>query len=143
MFCWFLTYNINQLQVYVCSLALEACSHRPLRPTPLGCHRARVDSLCHTAHSHWLSILIWSCIWLNATLSICSTLSFSAMSTSLLSMFASLLLSFKQLHQYHFSRFHIYVLIYDICFSLSCFTLYNRFQVHPRTDSNLFLFMVE
>ena len=25
----------------------------------------------------------------------------------------------KQVHLYHFSRFHIYVLIYDICFSLS------------------------
>ena len=27
--------------------------------------------------------------------------------------------AFKQVHLYHFSRFHIYVLIYDICFSPS------------------------
>ena len=32
-------------------------------------------------------------------------------------------------HQYHFSRFHIYVLIYFF-FSLTYFTLYNRLQVH-------------
>ena len=29
-------------------------------------------------------------------------------------------------HLYHFSRFHKYVLIYDICFSLTYFTLYDR-----------------
>ena len=28
-------------------------------------------------------------------------------------------LSWKPVHLYHFSRFHIYALIYDICFSLS------------------------
>ena len=31
----------------------------------------------------------------------------------------SLFLPCKPVHLYHFSRFHIYVLIYDICFSLS------------------------
>ena len=31
----------------------------------------------------------------------------------------SLFLLCKPVHLYHFSRFHIYVLIYDICFSLS------------------------
>ena len=38
--------------------------------------------------------------------------------------FASVFLPCKQVHQYHFSRFHMYALIYDICFSLSDFTLY-------------------
>ena len=42
-----------------------------------------------------------------------------AMSTSLFSMSASLLLPYTSVHQYQFSRFHIYVLIYDICFFLS------------------------
>ena len=44
----------------------------------------------------------------------------------------SLFLSCKQVHQDHFSRFHICALIYDICFSLSDlrFTLYNRLCVH-------------
>ena len=31
----------------------------------------------------------------------------------------------------HFSRFHIYALIYDICFSLSYFPLYDRLSIHP------------
>ena len=40
-------------------------------------------------------------------------------STSLLAMSASPLLPCKQVHQSHLSRFHIYALTYDICFSLS------------------------
>ena len=51
----------------------------------------------------------------------------SSMSTSLFSMPASPLLPCKYVHQYHLSRFHIYVLIYDIVFLfLTYFTLYNR-----------------
>ena len=34
-------------------------------------------------------------------------------------MSVSLLLPCKQIHQYHLSGFHIFLLIYDICFSLS------------------------
>ena len=41
------------------------------------------------------------------------------MSICLFSTSVSLFLSCKPVHLYHFSRFHIYVLIYDICFSLS------------------------
>ena len=41
------------------------------------------------------------------------------LSISLFSMSASLLLLCKQVHWYHPSIFHIYVLIYNICFSLS------------------------
>ena len=44
---------------------------------------------------------------------------FLTVSTSLFSVSASLLLPCKQVHQYHLSRFHIYALIYHICFSLS------------------------
>ena len=44
-----------------------------------------------------------------------------------------LLLPCKKVHQYHFSRFHIYMLIHNICFfSLSNSTLYNTLQVHPQ-----------
>ena len=39
------------------------------------------------------------------------------MSTNLSSISASLLLPYKQVHQYHFSRFHVYTLTYGICFS--------------------------
>ena len=44
-------------------------------------------------------------------------------STSLFSMFVSPLLLCRQVHHYHLSRFHIYALIYNICLSLTCFTL--------------------
>ena len=37
--------------------------------------------------------------------------------TSQLSTSVSLFLPFKYIHQYHFSRFHVYALIYDICTS--------------------------
>ena len=40
-------------------------------------------------------------------------------SASLFSMSVSPLLLCKYVHQYHLFRFHIYALIYDICFSLS------------------------
>ena len=40
-------------------------------------------------------------------------------SIRLFSISVSLFLPCKPVHLYHFSRFHIYVLIYDICFSLS------------------------
>ena len=40
-------------------------------------------------------------------------------SIRLFSMSVSLFLSCKPVHLYRFSRFHIYMLIYDICFSLS------------------------
>ena len=41
------------------------------------------------------------------------------MFTSLFSISAALFLLCKWVHQYNFSRFHTYALIYDICFSLS------------------------
>ena len=41
-----------------------------------------------------------------------------AASTSLLSTSVTLFLPSKQVHLYHFSRFYIYVFIYDMCFSL-------------------------
>ena len=54
-----------------------------------------------------------------------------AVSTSPFSTSVSLFLPYKQVHQYHFSRFHIHVLIHNMYFSLSYFTLFNRLQVHP------------
>ena len=42
-------------------------------------------------------------------------------SIRLFSTSVSLFLPCKLVHLYHFSRFHIYALIYDICFSLSDF----------------------
>ena len=57
-FCCFLSnINRNQLQVYICPLPPELPSHIPSYPNPLGCHSG-LSSLCHTANSHLLSILL-------------------------------------------------------------------------------------
>ena len=57
------------------------------------------------------------CTCFIGALSVLPTLSFpSWVHKSALSV--SVLLPCKQIHQYHFSRFHIYVLIHDICLSL-------------------------
>ena len=61
--------------------------------------------------------------------------------TSLFSMFVSPLLPLIG-SQYHFSRFYIYVLICNTCFSFSLTTLCiigSRFILLIRTDSNTFL----
>ena len=65
--------------------------------------------------------------------------------TSLFSMSASLLLPCNQVHQCHFSRFHIYASIYVFVFLFQTyFTLYNRLQAHPHhsIDLNLFLLIL-
>ena len=69
------------------------------------------------------------------------------LSISLFSMSLSPLLLCKQVHQYHPSRYHIYVLIYDILFFSFWLTslciIGSRFLYLMRTDSNVFLFMSE
>ena len=52
---------------------------------------------------------------------------FPIVSMSPFSISASPFLPCKYVCQYHFYRFHIYTLISDIYFSLSYFTVYNRF----------------
>ena len=59
-------------------------------------------------------------------------------STGLFSTFVPLFLPWKQVHLYHFSRFHTYVLIYDICFSLTYFTLYDKHFICVSTDMTQF-----
>ena len=79
-----------------------------------------------------------------------SLVSIHFFSTSLL-----LFLPCKLVHLYHFSRFHIYALIYDICFSLSdlltsltylltslCMTVYRSIHISTN-DPVSFLFMAE
>ena len=71
---------------------------------------------------------------------------FSTVSTILFSMSASPLLPCKQAQQYP-SRFHVYVLIHDTCFSLSDLTslciIGSRFIYLIRTDSDALLFIAE
>ena len=48
------------------------------------------------------------------------------LSTRLFSVSAAPLLPCRQVHQCHLSRFHTHTLIYNVCVSLSDFTLHNR-----------------
>ena len=69
-------------------------------------------------------------------------LSFFPLSTNLFSMSVSPPLLCKEVHQYHLSRFHMYVLIYDIfpSFWLTSLCLIgSRFIYHTRTESNTFI----
>ena len=67
---------------------------------------------------------IYQCIYVNPNLPVHPTatpppLTSRLVSIGLFSASVSPPLPCKLVHLYHFSRFHIYVLIYDICFSLS------------------------
>ena len=86
--------------------------------SPLRCHRAlNLGSLHHTANSHWLSILHMVIL-----MSQCYPPDFSPFPTVSTSLFTMLMLPLPpsiQVHQCRLSRFHIYTLIHDNCFSLS------------------------
>ena len=88
-----------------------------------------LSSLCYATTSHYFT---HGNVYVSMVLSqfIPSSRSFPPLCPKSVLYFASVFLPCKQVHQYHFSRFHMYALIYDICFSLSDFTLYNRLQVH-------------
>ena len=78
-----------------------------------------LSSLCYTATSHELVILhmvMYTFQWYSLNSSH-SLVPFPHCVQSRFSTFASVFLPCKQVHQYHFSRFHMYALIY-ICFSL-------------------------
>ena len=79
----------------------------------------------YTAASYWLSILYIFSVYMSILISQFippppPLPRFPPMvSIHLFSTAVSLFLPCKPVHLYHFSRFHIYALIYDICFSLS------------------------
>ena len=67
------------------------------------------------------------------------------LSIRLFSTSVSLFLPCKLVHLYHFFRFHIYVLTYDVCFSLSdllCMTVSRSIHVYTN-DPVSFFFMAE
>ena len=76
-------------------------------------------------------LYLWQCIYVNAALSICSTLSSPAVSKSLFSSSASLLLPANRLintislDSTYMRKYTIFVFLF-----LIYFTLYNRLQVH-------------
>ena len=57
------------------------------------------------------------------------------LATSLFSTSVSLFLPCKQVHQYHFSGFHIYTLIYNICFEGAPWIVSCRHRTLPSTAS--------
>ena len=136
--------NMKQSKAYICPslLNLLLISHliSPLQVVT----EHRLSSLCHRVKFPLPIHFSYSNVYISTLLSQFVQPSPSpAVSTSLFSMSAFLLLLYKQFHQYNFSRFHIHALIYDICFSLTYFALYSRIQFIrlTKTDSDLFLFM--
>ena len=122
---------------------LEPPSHSHRHPTPLGCHKStQLSSLCYPAASYQISTLhivvqICQCKSLNSS----HLLLPPAVSTSSFSMSASLFLPCTQLHQYHPSRFHIYVLRYNICVSLSDLLLSSCSFVSSSSQPAVLLFL--
>ena len=110
---------ISHRYTHVPSLNLPPTAHHI--PSLLLSEGPSLSSLNQTANSHWLPALhIVMCMFplysLHSSHPLCAPLT---VSIGLFSMSASPLLPCRQRHQYHPSRFHIYVWIYDICFSLS------------------------
>ena len=100
----------------MCPLSLEPSSYLPSHPAPLGCQRTPdLNSLNHTANFHWLSNSTYAHVYVSMLLSqfIPPSL-YPVVYTSLFS-----IVPCRWIHQYHLSRLCIYVLICDICLSLS------------------------
>ena len=96
-------------------------SRAPHCPPPLPSRLSQsttLNSLSYETTFPQSSILHVAKAVFRATLSICSTLSFPQCAHKFVSTSAFLFLPLKEVHQGYFSRFHAYVLIYNICFSL-------------------------
>ena len=101
-------------------------------PTPLGHHRASGWAPC-VIQQLLTSYIFYTrqCIYVDATFSIRTTLSFPHCVHKAVSTSASPFLPCKQVHQYHFSRFHLYALVCNVrFFILTYFTLFNRLYIH-------------
>ena len=82
---------------------------------------SKLSPLCYTELPTSRLFHTWQCIYVNAALSICPTLSFPHYVHKFvlcLDLHMSVSLC-RQVHQSHLSIFHMCVLIYDICLSLS------------------------
>ena len=149
MSCWFLAYN-TQIRMHI-----SPPSGTSLPPT-------RIPSLqAITEHQTGLPVLNSSfqkikknsfpLAILRVVVYICQRCSSGSPSllpisvpTRVPSMSASLFLPCKSVPRYHFSRFHINVLIYGICFFFLFYSTRDAKFTHLiLTDSNLFLFIVE
>ena len=100
-----------------------------------------LSSLSHVANSHWLSVLhmvMYVSMLFSPYLPHSPSSPTSCVHKSILNVCISIA-ALQIVHQYHLSRFHIYALVYGICFSLSDL-LHSRFVHVIRTDSNVFLY---
>ena len=113
-------------------------------PPPTPFHHFRLlqspglSSVSHTANSHWLSILhmvvyMFPCYFLPSSHPLLPPAACAHL--SLFSMSVSPLLPCKQVHQYHLSRFHIYVYVY-------IYIMYHSFFIHSSVDGHLSCFHV-
>uniref|UniRef100_A0A8C6BIR4 pyridoxal kinase n=1 Tax=Monodon monoceros TaxID=40151 RepID=A0A8C6BIR4_MONMO len=78
-----------------------------------------VQFLNHTGYSHWNGQVVYMSIPITQFITPPPLPLSPLVSIRLFSTSVSQFLPCKPVHLYHFSKFHIYVLIYDICFSLS------------------------
>ena len=134
MVCQFVLYNkVNQLCIYIYP-HISSLLHLPPSHPSSWSQSTELISLCYTTASHQL-FYIWQCIYVHATLSLCPSLPFPlpVSSSPFSSRSVSLFLSCPQVLHDHFFffRFHIYVLAYCICFSLSDLIHSVGLQVHP------------
>ena len=130
-----------------CCISLSPSLSHPSRWS----QSTQLNPLCYAAASHQL-FYIWQCIYVNVTLSLCPSLPFPLpVSSSPFSMSVSLSLSYPQVLQnlfFFFLSFHIYVLAYSICFSLSDLLqkvsgMTDSRSIHLTTSNSIsFLFMV-
>ena len=119
---------MNQSLVYLCPLPLEhlppsSSLHLLPHPTLQDVTEAWLEFAESYAKFPLAIYFTFGNVYFHVTVSTGLTLSFlppyPQPRPEVCSLCLSLLLLCKQVHQYHLSRFHIYALVYDICFSLS------------------------
>ena len=112
--------NMNQPYVYICPLSLQLLFHLPLHPTSLACQRALFELAASCSKFPLAIYFTHGYIHVSMLPSqFVPPFPSPTVSTNLFPMSVSPLLPCIRVHRYHLSRFHIYALIYIICFSLS------------------------
>ena len=121
--------QINHNHTHIHSLL--SLPHFPTCHPSRSSQSTRLGSPCYTPTSHQWSTLhrIVHICWMLLSAFIPHSPS-PTVPINPSSLSTSPFLPCKQVHQCHFSRFHIYALIYISFFFLTYFTLYNRLKVH-------------
>ena len=116
--CQLLLYNKgNQPHAYICPLLFGPSSHPPFLPSRSP-QRVELGSPCCIAGSHQL-FYTWQCVHINSNLPIHLTFSSSipCVYIPLFSVSVYVIPTLqRQVHLYHFSRFHVCASIYNILF---------------------------